>query len=80
MVRYVYKSKNIFLQILQFFTKKYNINSTLYVVCIYDAICLQIQEYFPPDPAIFSPKIKILILPYTVFYTDLCKKFQYFMA
>jgi hypothetical protein len=23
----------------------------LYVVCIYGAICLQIQKYFPPDPA-----------------------------
>jgi hypothetical protein len=30
----------------------------LYVVCIYRAICLQIQKYFPPDPAIFSPEMK----------------------
>ncbi len=34
----------------------------LYVVCINGAICLQIQNYFPPDPDIFSPKNKILIL------------------
>ncbi len=39
----------------------------LYVVCIYGAICLQIQKYFPPDPAIFSPKNKILILLYIVY-------------
>jgi hypothetical protein len=38
----------------------------LYVVCIYGAICLQIQKYFPPDPAIFSPKNKIFILLYIV--------------
>jgi hypothetical protein len=38
----------------------------LYVVCIYGAICLQIQNYFPPDPAVFSPKNKILILFYVV--------------
>jgi hypothetical protein len=38
----------------------------LYVVCIYGAICLQIQKKFPPDPAIFSPKNKILILLYIV--------------
>jgi hypothetical protein len=29
-------------------------------------ICLQIQKYFPPDPAIFSPKNKIFILLYIV--------------
>ncbi len=39
----------------------------LYVVCICGAICLQIQKYFPPDPAIFSPKNKILILLYIVY-------------
>ncbi len=38
----------------------------LYVVCIYGAICLQIQKYFPPVTAIFSPKNKILILLYIV--------------
>ncbi len=38
----------------------------LYVVCIYGAICLQIQKYFPPDRAVFSPKNKILILFYVV--------------
>ncbi len=26
---------------------------------IYGAICLQIQKYFPPDPAIFHQKINI---------------------
>jgi hypothetical protein len=39
----------------------------LYVVCIYGAICLQIQKYFPPDPAIFPPKNKIFILLYIVY-------------
>jgi hypothetical protein len=39
----------------------------LYVVSIYGAICLQIQKYFPPDPAIFSPKNKIFILLYIVY-------------
>jgi hypothetical protein len=39
----------------------------LYVVCIYGAICLQIQKYFPPDPAIFSPKNKMFILLYIVY-------------
>ncbi len=39
----------------------------LYVVCIYGAICLQIQKYFPPVTAIFSPKNKILILLYIVY-------------
>jgi hypothetical protein len=34
----------------------------LYVVCIYGAICLQIQNNFPPDRAFFSPKNVILIL------------------
>jgi hypothetical protein len=38
----------------------------LYVVCIYGAICLQIQNYFPLDPAVFSPKNVILILFYVV--------------
>ncbi len=38
----------------------------LYVVCIYGAICLQIQKYFPPDSAVFSPKNKLLILSYVV--------------
>ncbi len=38
----------------------------LYVVCIYGAICLQIQKYFSPDPTIFSQKSKILILLYVV--------------
>jgi hypothetical protein len=28
----------------------------LYVVCIYGEICIQIQKYFPPDRAVFSPK------------------------
>ncbi len=36
----------------------------LYVVCVYGTICLQIQNYFPPDPAVFSPKNVILILFY----------------
>jgi hypothetical protein len=31
----------------------------IYVVCIYGAICLQIQKYFPPDPAICSQKKNI---------------------
>jgi hypothetical protein len=39
----------------------------LYIVCIYGAIYLQIQKYLPPDPAIFSPKNKILILLYIVY-------------
>ncbi len=39
----------------------------LYVVCIYGAICLQIQKYFPPDPAIFSQKNEILILLYILY-------------
>ncbi len=30
----------------------------LYVICIYGAICLQIQKKFPPDPAIFHLIIK----------------------
>jgi hypothetical protein len=38
----------------------------LYVVCIYGVICLQIQIYFPLDPAIFSPRSKTLILLYVV--------------
>jgi hypothetical protein len=38
----------------------------LYVVCIYGAIYLQIQKYFPPDPAFFSSRSKILILLYVV--------------
>ncbi len=38
----------------------------LYVVCIYGAICLQIQKYFSPDRAVFSPKNKIMILFYVV--------------
>jgi hypothetical protein len=38
----------------------------LYVVCIYGAICLQIQKYFPPDRAVFSPKNDIFILLYVV--------------
>ncbi len=38
----------------------------LHVVCIYGAICLQIQKYFSPDRAVFSPKNKILILFYAV--------------
>jgi hypothetical protein len=39
----------------------------LYVVCIYGAICLQIQKYFPPDPALFPPNNKIFILIYIVY-------------
>jgi hypothetical protein len=39
----------------------------LYVVRIYGAICLQIQKYFPSDPAFFSPKNKMLILLYIVY-------------
>ncbi len=39
----------------------------LYVVCIYGAICLQIQKYFPPDPKIFSQKNNILILLFIVY-------------
>jgi hypothetical protein len=39
----------------------------LYEVCIYGAICLQIQKYFPLDPAIFSQKNKILNLLYIVY-------------
>ncbi len=39
----------------------------LYVVCIYGAIGLQIQKYFPPDPAIFSSIYKILFLLYIVY-------------
>jgi hypothetical protein len=41
----------------------------LYVVCIYGAICPKpkIQKYFPPKPAIFSPKNKILFLLYIVY-------------
>jgi hypothetical protein len=27
-------------------------------VCIYSAIYLQIQEYFPPDPAFFHQEVK----------------------
>jgi hypothetical protein len=38
----------------------------IYVVCIYGAIYLQIQNYFPPDRAVFSPKNVILILFYVV--------------
>jgi hypothetical protein len=38
----------------------------LYVVCIYGAICLQIQKYFSPDRAVFSQKNEILILFYVV--------------
>ncbi len=38
----------------------------LYVVCVYGAICLQIQKYFSPDPAVLSQKNKILILFYVV--------------
>jgi hypothetical protein len=38
----------------------------LYVVCIYGAICLQIQNYFPPDRAVFSSKNVILILFYVL--------------
>jgi hypothetical protein len=38
----------------------------LYVVCIYGAICLQIQKCFPPDRAVFSPKNVILIRLYVV--------------
>ncbi len=34
----------------------------IYVVCIYGAIYLQIQKYFPPDAAFFSSRSKILIL------------------
>jgi hypothetical protein len=39
----------------------------LYVVCIYGAICLQIQKYFPSDPAIFDTQKNILILLYIVY-------------
>jgi hypothetical protein len=50
----------------------------LYVVCFYGAICLQIQKYFPPDRAVFSPKNKILILFYVV--SRFMQKTQDFMA
>ncbi len=33
---------------------------------LYNAICLQFQNYFPPDRAVFSPKNVILILFYVV--------------
>jgi hypothetical protein len=36
------------------------------LVCIYGAICLQIQKYFSPDPAIFSQRSNILLLLYVV--------------
>jgi hypothetical protein len=58
----------------------------LYVVCIYGAICLQIQKYFPPDRAVFSSTNLILILFYVVsrfmekisrFPVKICSKIQY---
>jgi hypothetical protein len=50
----------------------------LYVVCIYGAICLQIQKYFSPDRAVFSPKNKISILFYVA--SRFMQKISYFMA
>ncbi len=50
----------------------------LYVVCIYGAICLQIQKTFPPDPAFFSSRSKTLILLYVV--SKLMQKKSKFMA
>ncbi len=38
----------------------------LYVVCIYGAICLHIFQKVAMDPAIFSPRSKILVLLYIV--------------
>jgi hypothetical protein len=50
----------------------------LYVVYIYGAICQQTQNYFPPDPAVFSPKNVIVILFYVV--SRFMKKVEDFMA
>jgi hypothetical protein len=70
---------SLFLADFVFSCRKGVCSTSLYVVCIYGAICIQIQKYFPPDRVVFSPTNKILILFYVVF-KFMRKKIQDFMA